>query len=231
MWFPMPRLRYDVNVVIEKIDAGAPDIKVLERAARLVNRGEVVVCPTDTGYAFSANALDARAVAKVFHLKGRAYTNPIHLAVTSIEEAERYAHVDEVARELARRFLPGALTLVLPKKEIIPSILVAGMNTVGIRIPDDRIMLELLARAGRPLTTTSANISGQPTPYSVEEIVEKMGDNIKGIAMILDRGPISRHELSTVVDLTASPPQLIRQGLVSWLEVREIITRLREQDE
>lgn len=220
-----------MNVVIEEVDAAAPDIKVLEHAAKLIIKGEVVVCPTDTGYAFSANALDARAVAKVFHLKGRSYTNPIHLAVASVEEAEKYAYLDDIARHLAHRFLPGALTLVLPKKEIIPSLLVAGMNTVGIRIPNDRIILELIALAGRPLTTTSANISGQPTPYCVKEIIEKMGDNIKGVAMMLDRGPISKRELSTIVDLTASPPQLIRQGLVSWLEVREIISRLQVQNE
>lgn len=227
----MPLLRYDVNVVIEKVDAAAPDVKVLERAARLINRGEVVVCPTDTGYAFSANALNARAVARVFQLKGRSYTNPVHMAVASIEEAERYADVNEIARQLARRFLPGALTIILPKKEIIPSILVADMNTIGIRIPKDLIMLELIGKAGRPLTTTSANISGHPTPYSVEEIIGQMGDNISGIAMILDRGPIPGRELSTIVDLTASPPQLIRQGLVSWLEVREIINRFQHRDE
>jgi L-threonylcarbamoyladenylate synthase len=226
----MPRLRYDVNVLIEKVDAAAPDARVLERAARMITRGDVVVCPTDTGYAFSASALNARAIAKVFHLKSRSYANPIHMAVGSIEEVEKYAQVDEIARQLALNFLPGALTMVLPKKEIVPSILVAGMNTVGVRIPDDKIILELIAKVGQPLTTTSANISGQPTPYSVDEIIGKMGDNIRDIAMILDRGPISRRELSTIVDLTASPPQLIRQGLVSWLEVREIISRFQDRD-
>jgi L-threonylcarbamoyladenylate synthase len=220
-----------VSVVIEKVDSKTPDTKVLEHAARLINKGEVLVCPTDTGYAFSANALDVRAIAKVFGLKGRSYNNPIHMAVGSIEEAEKYAYIDDIARQLAKRFLPGALTLVLPKKETIPSILVAGMNTVGIRIPNERIILELSARAGKPLTTTSANISGKPTPYTVDEIINNMGDSIKGVAMILDRGQILKRELSTIVDLTASPPQLIRQGMVSWLEVREIINRLQDRNE
>ena len=87
---------------IEKIDAVNPDAKILERAAKLINKGEVIVCPTDTGYAFSANALDTRAVAKVFHLKGRSFSNPIHIAVSSIEEAENYAYVNEAARYLGR---------------------------------------------------------------------------------------------------------------------------------
>jgi L-threonylcarbamoyladenylate synthase len=220
-----------VNVIIEKVDSEAPDTKVLEHAARLINKGEVVVCPTDTGYAFSANALNTRAIVKVFGLKGRSFNNPIHMAVSSIIEAEKYAQVSDIARQLAKRFLPGALTLVLPKKETIPSMLVAGMNTIGIRIPNERIILQLLAKVGKPLTTTSANISGRPTPYAVDEIINNMGDNIKGVAMILDRGQISSRELSTIVDLTASPPQLIRQGIVSWLEVREIINRLQSEDE
>ena len=210
-----------------KVDAFNPDSEVIERTARLINRGEVVVCPTDTGYAFAANALDTRAIARVFDLKGRSFSNPIHVAVSSIEEAGKYAQINEVARYLAGHFLPGALTIVLPKKETIPSMLVAGLDTVGIRIPDNNVILKLTAAAERPLTTTSANISGQPTPYTVEEIVGQLGDNIRKIALILDQGLIKTHELSTIVDLSVSPPQLIRQGLVSWLEIHEVINRFK----
>ncbi len=206
---------------IEKIDETNPDAKILERAAKLINRGEVVVCPTDTGYAFSANALDTRAVARVFHLKGRAYSNPIHVAVSSIAEADKYAHVSEAARHLARHYLPGALTLVLPKKETIPSLLVAGLDTVGIRIPDNRVILRLAEMTGLPLTATSANISGRPGTYSIEEVVAQLGENLQQVALILDQGPLKVRDLSTIVDLAASPPQLIRQGRISWLEVRE----------
>jgi L-threonylcarbamoyladenylate synthase len=206
---------------IEKVDEANPDTKILERAVRVIRRGEVVVCPTDTGYAFSVNALDARAVARVFHLKGRAYSNPIHIAVSSIVEAEKYAHVSEAARYLARHYLPGALTLVLPKKETVPSLLVAGLNTVGIRIPDNRVMLRLTEMTGLPLTATSANISGRPGCYSIEEVVAQLGENLQQVALILDQGPLKVHDLSTIVDLAASPPQLIRQGRISWMDVRE----------
>jgi L-threonylcarbamoyladenylate synthase len=208
---------------IEKVNEASPDAKILERAARLINRGEVVVCPTDTGYAFSANALDTRAVARVFQLKGRAYSNPIHIAVSSIAEAEKYAHVSEVARYLAGRYLPGALTLVLPKKGTVPSLLVAGLNTVGIRIPKNRVILSLAEMTGRPLTATSANISGRPGSYSIEEVVAQLGESLQQVALILDQGPLKVRELSTIVDLAASPPQLIRQGRISWLEVRQIL--------
>jgi L-threonylcarbamoyladenylate synthase len=206
---------------IEKIDAASPDPKLLEHAARLIHRGEVVVCPTDTGYAFSADALNTRAVARVFHLKGRSFGNPVHVAVESINTAEKYAEVNEVARYLAGHYLPGALTLVLPKKDTVPSLLVAGLDTVGIRVPDNQVILRLAQLTGRPLTATSANISGRPGAYSVEEVVAQLGQNIGEVAMILDQGPQKIRELSTIVDLTVSPPQLIRQGRVSWLEVRE----------
>jgi L-threonylcarbamoyladenylate synthase len=215
---------------IEKIDAASPDDRILERAVRLINRGEVVVCPTDTGYAFSANALDTRAITRVFHLKGRSYSNPIHVAVGSIAEAEKYAHMNEAARYLAAHYLPGALTLVLKRKELIPSMLVAGLDTVGIRIPDNRVILRLLEMTGHPLTTTSANISGRPGTYSVEEVVTQLGESINEVALILDQGPLKMRELSTIVDLAASPPQLIRQGRISWLEIREVLKMFHNFD-
>ena len=208
---------------IEKIDALNPDPKILEAAVKLINKGEVVVCPTDTGYAFTADALNTRAVAKVFHLKGRAYSNPIHVAVHTVNEVDKYAYITEPARFLANRYLPGALTLVLKKKENIPSMLVAGLNTIGIRIPKNDVILRLAEMTMRPLTTTSANISGKPGTYAVDEVVAQLGENIEQVAMVLDQGPLKSRELSTIVDLTASPPELIRQGRISWLEIRDAI--------
>jgi L-threonylcarbamoyladenylate synthase len=220
----------NMKTKIEKIDVTNPDEKILEHALNLINKGGVIVCPTDTGYAFSANALDARAVAKVFHLKGRSYSNPIHVAVSSIAEAEKYAYVTEAAKYLAARYLPGALTLVLKRKETISSMLVAGLNTIGIRVPDNRIILRLAEMTGHPLTATSANISGKPGTYSIEEVVAQLGENIQQVALVLDQGPLKMRELSTIVDLDASPPQLIRQGRISWLEVREALHLFHDPD-
>ena len=213
-------------VKIEVVRADRPSPRLLERAARLITKGKVIVCPTDTGYALAANALDAKAVLKVFSLKGRAYSNPIHIAVSSMEAAEKYALLNKTAEYLARSFLPGALTLVLPKKEIIPPLLVAGLDTIGIRIPDNRVILDLAAMTNLPITATSANLSGQPTPYSAKEVAEQLGETIKNVALILDQGPLPVHGLSTIVDLTVSPPQLIRQGRVSWLEIRQVLQSL-----
>jgi L-threonylcarbamoyladenylate synthase len=215
---------------IEKIDASRPDARLLEQAARLIKRGEIIICPTDTGYAFSADALNTRAVARVFHLKGRSFTNPVHVVVESIEIAEKYAEVNEIARYLAGHYLPGALTLVLKKKEIVPSLLVAGLDTVGIRVPDCQAILRLAQLTGRPLTATSANISGRPGAYSVAEVVAQLGETIGEVALVLDQGPQKVRELSTIVDLSVSPPQLIRQGRVSWLKVREFLKMFRHPE-
>ncbi len=216
---------------IVKIDPVNPDTCILERAARLISRSEVIVCPTDTGYAFSADALDPRAVAKVFHLKGRVFSNPIHIAVSSISEVEKHAHLTEAARYLASRYLPGGLTLVLKKKESVPAMLVAGLDSVGIRVPDNKIILKLAEMTGHPLTATSANISGRPGTYSIEEVIAQLGDNLTQVALVLDQGPLKTRELSTIVDLSVSPPQLIRQGRISWLEIRELLNRFRKPEE
>lgn len=213
-------------VEIEEIKAGKPSVRVLRKAVRLIRKGAVIVCPTDSGYALAANALDTRAVVKVFNLKGRAYSNPIHVAVSSLEMAERYAHINPEAEHLAHSFLPGALTMVLPRKEVVPSLLVAGRDTIGIRIPDNMVILDLASLTDLPITATSANVSGQPTPYSVPEVLNLLGEAVGQVALILDQGSIVSHGLSTIVDLTVSPPQLLRQGLVSWLEIRQVLQTL-----
>ncbi len=160
-----------MTVRIETIDAYNPDFRILEQAARLITKGEVLVCPTDTGYAFSANGLDPKAVARVFNLKGRSYSNPIHVAVSSIEEAGKYAHINEAARHLASRFLPGALTLVLPKKETIPAMLVAGRDTIGIRVPDNRAILSLAEMTALPL---SAWVITREKPFRFATIINSL---------------------------------------------------------
>ncbi len=212
-----------MTVEIVAVDANDPEPQIIERAGKLIAKGEVVVCPTDTGYALAANALEPAAVTKVFNLKGRSYSNPIHVAVNSIEAAKKYAFLNEAAEHLARSFLPGALTLVLPRKAIIPPILVGGRDTIGIRIPDNRVILALASMTNLPLTATSANTSGQPAPYCVQEIVDQLGKAVENVALILDQGLLPTRDLSTIVDLTVDPPQILRQGRVSEQEILRVL--------
>jgi L-threonylcarbamoyladenylate synthase len=219
----MLRLVDKMKTKIVQVDASSPDEKILEQAVKLLIKGELVTCPTDTGYALCANALNTRAIAKVFHLKARPFSNPIHIAVHSLDEAEKYATFNEAARYLATHYLPGALTIVLPKKDIVPAILVAGLNAVGIRIPDNKIILRLAEMTGLPLTATSANISSKPGTYSIDEVKTQFGENLQQVAMVLDQGPMKMREVSTIVDLSVVPPQLIRQGRIGWVKIHEDI--------
>lgn len=205
------------------IKGESPDTGILEEAALLILKGEVLVCPTDTGYAFAANALDEAAIGKVFALKKRPLDKPIHMAVSAIDQMGRYAYVDETAEALARRFLPGALTLVMPRRETVPPLLTGGRDTVGIRIPDNQTILTLIRMIDRPLTTTSANLSDQATPYMVEEIISQLGSSIQEVALILDQGQIPSPGISTIVDLSIEPPQILRQGLISEPEIWEAL--------
>ncbi len=216
--------------VIGVIDPSHPDSVLLEKAVDALKRSEVIVCPTDTGYAFSANALDIKAIAHVFNLKGRSFNHPIHIAVNNIDEAEKYAQVNEAARFLANRYLPGALTIVMKRRDTIPSLLVAGMDTIGVRIPDNQVIMLLTEMTGFPLTTTSANISGKPGAYNIEEMQAQLGAELKNIAVVLDQGAISSKEVSTVVDISLYPPQLIRQGKISWIDIREGLKRFDPPD-
>ena len=210
-------------VRIEKIDPVNPSRQLLEKAAVLIKKGKVIVCPTDTGYAFAASGLDVKAVTRVFILKGRAYSNPIHVAVNSIAAADKYAYVTKTVGLLAKRYLPGGLTLVLRRREVIPPLLVAGKDTIGIRIPDNKVILSLAEMTDLPITATSANPSGKPTPYSAQEVVEQMGETLAGVDLILDQGALPLRGLSTIIDLSVDPPQLIRQGIISWLEIRQFL--------
>ncbi len=201
-------------VRIEKVDPANPDPRIIKLGADLLLKNEVIVCPTDTGYAFGANAVNETAIERVFCLKGRSFDNPIHITVSSMKEARKYAVVNRTAEFLMRRFLPGGLTLVLPRKDTVPGRLVGGRNTVGIRIPDNKSILGLAKLSGVPITSTSANISGQPTPYNIPEILKQLGKDAEKLALVIDQGPLPQEGLSTIIDLTTPTLKLIRAGVI-----------------
>ena len=175
----------------------------------------MLVLPTDTCYIFAANALDPVAVERVFAIKKRPLGQPIHMAVRDMDMAEKYVELNEAARLLAAMFLPGPLTLVLPKKEIVPDALVRGGQTLGIRVPDNRVLLEVVGAADLPVTATSANVSGLPTTYTVAEVLEQLGDQWDRLALALDQGPLLEVATSTIIDLSSSEPRILREGPIS----------------
>jgi len=201
------------------IDASNPEELAVDVAARLIREGRVIVYPTDTTYALGANALDSAAISLIFELKGRPADKPMHVVVSDLEVAEKYVVLNESARILAQKFLPGPLTLILPKKGIVPDILVAGRQTLGIRIPDNKICLMLAQKAEVPITATSANLSGQENLYSINGMVEQFGSRLDQVDLIIDQGPLPQRPPSTLIDLTISPPVILREGPISGAEL------------
>ena len=181
-------------------------------AAERLRAGEVVALPTETVYGLAANALDANAVAKIFQIKGRPAHNPIIVHVASNEMAA--ACVDswpELATKLSHAFWPGPLTLVLPRGKNIPDNVTAGGETVGVRWPSHPFMQAVIRECGFPLAAPSANLSNQISPTNAEHVRRQLEDQI---SLIVDGGQSQVGIESTVLDLTANPPRVLRPGMI-----------------
>jgi L-threonylcarbamoyladenylate synthase len=194
----------------------------LRRAAELLLQGGVVVCATDTGYLLGVNGLNREAIQKVYRIKGRDFDKPLHLVVADIEMANRLAEVDDRAEQIMRRFLPGPLTLILKKKPIVPESLVSGLDSVGLRIPENEALLRLVRMAGLPITATSANRSGFGTPYSVEQVLTELGEAAQLVDLIIDQGETRHGSPSTILDLTRTPPAILREGPITQEMLRHL---------
>ena len=202
---------------MERLRLGT-DEGAVTRGAEVLRRGGLVVYPTETLYALGANALEPEAVARVYKIKKRPLGKPLSMAVSSLEMLRRYAYLDEKAERLARRFLPGPLTLVLGKKDL-PDILTSGLSKVGVRIPADARALELIERFGGPVTATSANITEEISPITVGEVLEQL----KGIDLVLDGGPLDPSRVpSTIVDMVGEP-KVLREGRIKREELEAFL--------
>jgi L-threonylcarbamoyladenylate synthase len=189
----------------------------IQRAAELIRAGRLVAFPTETVYGLGANALDPEAVARIFAAKGRPRSSPLIVHVDSVEMARGLtAEWPDAAQQLADRYWPGPLTLVLPKRDIIPDIVTAGLPTVGLRIPAHPIALELIRAAGVPIAAPSANRFTELSPTSASHIPESLAD------YTLDGGPANVGIESTVLSLEGVPT-LLRPGVIPLTEIEALI--------
>jgi L-threonylcarbamoyladenylate synthase len=203
------------------VDPASPQPERIARAADVLRRGGLVAFPTETVYGLGANALDAEAVAGIFRAKGRPANNPVIIHVAKPADALLVvAEWPDVAERLARRFWPGPLTLVLPKRDIVPDIVTAGGPTLAVRVPAHPVALALLRGAGVPVAAPSANRSTQLSPTRAEHVLRGLDARID---MILDGGPTTGGLESTVLDLASSPPRLLRPGLIGLAELEAVI--------
>ena len=206
----------------------ADSAAALRDAGELLRRGGLVAFPTETVYGLGANALDPAAVARIFAAKGRPANNPLIVHVSRAEQAqELVTEWPATAEKLAERFWPGPLTLVLGRRPNVPAIVAAGADTLAVRVPAHPVALALLEAAGLPLAAPSANRSNQISPTTAQHVLESLaeaeGQGESLVEIILDGGPTTGGLESTVIDLTAIPPRLLRPGLISPSQIESVI--------
>ena len=182
-----------------RIDPLSPDHEIIFTAGNIIKSGGLVAFPTETVYGLGANALDPEAVSKIYLAKGRPSDNPLILHVNNLSQAESLVYMNDKARMLAKTFWPGALTLVLPAKDIVPLKTRGGLETAAVRCPDNVIALELIKSSGVPIAAPSANTSGRPSPTDSESVYNDMNGKID---LILDSGPVRVGIESTVIDIS-----------------------------
>ena len=195
------------SMKIIKIDGRDPEPEKIEIARNIMKKGSIIVYPTDTVYGIGANIFDEKALLKVFSVKKRPKNKPLSICLSRVEDIEMVAHMDDETEKIIRKILPGPFTLILKKKNNVSSLLTAGSDRIGIRIPDSKVCTDL--SRDFPITSTSANISGYDVPESPEEVLKQLGSSVD---MIVDAG-ICKHGIhSTVVDMTVKPPKVMRKG-------------------
>jgi L-threonylcarbamoyladenylate synthase len=210
-----------MQTVVVPINPTEPEADVIARAAAVLRGGGLVAFPTETVYGLGANALDPAAVARIFAAKGRPATNPLIVHVAEAEEAQRVAAAwPEAAARLAERFWPGPLTLVLPKRGTVPGAVTAGGPTVAVRVPAHPVARALIRAAGVPVAAPSANRSTRLSPTRTEHVLAGLDGRIE---LVLDGGPTAGGLESTVLDMTGTPPRLLRPGLVTPGEIEAVI--------
>jgi L-threonylcarbamoyladenylate synthase len=212
------------ETLVLKVNPEAPESSVIGRAAEIIRAGGLVAFPTETVYGLGADATNADAVNAIFKAKGRPQDNPLIVHVADREMLLRVAaSVSEPADRLIEAFWPGPLTLVLKRNPNIPPEVSAGLDTIAVRMPRNRIALELIRRAGLPLAAPSANFSGGPSPTCAEHV---RADLTGRVDLIIDGGKTNIGIESTVLDMTGHTPTILRPGWVTPSALRRVVSEV-----
>ena len=188
--------------------------------------GRVAGVPTETVYGLGANALNEQAVAQIYDIKERPRFNPVIVHVASANEFQLYAEdIDERVYELSREFSPGPVTFVVRKKPLIPDIVTAGNDSVGLRIPDHKLLQEVILKCGFPVAAPSANMFGRISPTSAEDCLKEIDGKVR---FVLDGGRCRVGIESTVVSFLDKAPRILRHGAVSKEEIEDVIGAVKE---
>ncbi len=208
-----------IEINPEKIDN-----KLIDEASEIIKSGGLVAFPTETVYGLGANALDNKAVLKIFKAKNRPADNPLIVHVSSLEMLDEVAaDVPEIAKKLIKKYWPGPLTLVLKKSNKIPNGVTCGLDSVAVRLPSNKIAFELIKNSGVPIAAPSANLSKSPSPTRAKHVFDDLSGRID---MIIDGGECNIGLESTVLDVSGKVPRLLRPGKVSLEELENFIGKV-----
>lgn len=178
--------------------------------SEIIKAGGLVSVPTETVYGLAADGLNDKAVDRIYEVKNRPEAKPLSLLVSGMTDVEQFCRdIPKAAYQLAEAFWPGPLTIILLKKDVVPDIVTAGGDTVGVRCPDHEKTLDLIRLSGVPLAAPSANMSGAPSPKTAEDVLRVFDGKIDAV---IDGGPCAVGIESTIVDMTTLPPRIIRRG-------------------
>lgn len=210
-----------LDTIVVKVDPDNIDYNIIKQAASIINRGGVVVFPTETVYGIGADALNDEAAGKIFKAKGRPQDNPLIVHIADFEDLnDLVTDIPQNARILAEHYWPGPLTMIFNKKDALSDKITAGLDTAAIRLPVNKIALAIIRESGKPIAAPSANTSGKPSPTEASHVVD---DLMGKVDMIIDGGATDIGVESTVVDVTCTPPMILRPGRVTWEDIKEVL--------
>ena len=210
-----------METIIRKIDKNNIDKNVIQEAGNILKKGGLVAFPTETVYGLGANALDEKAAQKTYAAKGRPSDNPLIVHIADYEDLRRIAvKIPPETDALAVHFWPGPLTMIFWKSEAVPCGTTGGLDTVAVRMPADPVALEVIRSAGGFVSAPSANTSGRPSPTAAEHVVNDLDGKID---MVIDGGDVEIGVESTILDMTVSPPMILRPGAVTAEMFEEVI--------
>ena len=188
------------------------DEEELKKCIETINKGGLVIFPTETVYGIGANAYNEEAVRKIYEVKMRPDEKPLSIMVSSIDEISKYAIIsNEIEEKIIKKYMPGPITIVLKKKPGVFDYISSGKDTIGIRIPDNEIILKLLKEAKLPIVAPSANISGNPSGIILSEILKDFDGKVE---ICIDGGKAKLSEPSTIVKVVDNKPVILRQGRI-----------------
>ena len=203
------------------IEVSATSVDTLNEAAAIIKNGGLVAFPTETVYGLGADGFNEEACRKLYEVKGRSRKKPLSLMVANRDMVDEIAEISPIAERLIEAFLPGPLTLILNKKSIVPDFVTAGSQTVGVRMPNNHITLALINAANCPIAAPSANPSNAPAPTTAQDVLKYFDGKIP---LILDGGSCEIGLSSTIVDLTAATPAILRYGAINESDIFKVMS-------